>query len=364
MRPVRKSSLVAEAERELRAAILSGQFGGTLPGLRVLSKVLGVSPPTVAEALKGLIAEGLIQSDGARKRMRLANAASPGQSVEGGAMKLLWFVTSSSFEHALPGSLALMSQMQELLAGSGWQMKHRTLSYGHSENRSGQWDRLLEAERPEAMVVWTGRPAFGEWALRRGIRTLFIGGAKENLAIPMLAVKSADMVERALSELIKLGHRRFFLPICNRPPGTLKSVRATISKRLRSLGQVAKDVVQVSAYEGREVIEAMVDQALRERGPTGWIFFDWREFLAASSVFRDRGMSLPRDGSAVSLSWDPAMDWYRPLPAHFRQPLERMAKAASDWVLEDSEGSETRRFQAEWVPGPALGPAPGVKLAE
>ena len=364
MRPVRKSSLATEAEKELRTAILSGQFGSTLPGLRVLAKVLGVSPPTVAEALKGLIAEGLIKSDGARRRMKLAGAADPASAREGAGAKLLWFVTSSTFEHALPGSMALMSHMQQMLVGSPWQMKHRTLSYGHSENRSGQWDRLLEAERPDEMVVWTGRPAFGEWALKRGLRTLFIGGAKESLPLPMLSVKSADMVERALSELIKLGHRSFFLPMCNRPPGTVKNIRTAVSKRLRSLGQVAKDMVQVSAYEGREVIEAMVAQALVERAPTGWIFFDWREFLAASCVFRDQGISLPQDGSAILLSWDPAMDWYRPLPAHFRQPLERMAKAATDWIVEAGEGSETRRFQAEWVPGAALGPAPATKFPE
>ena len=341
----------------MREAILSGRFGGTLPGLRVLGKVLGVSPPTVAEAVKALIAEGLIHSDGARRRMRIILPADSERRPGALSTRVVWFVTASAFEHAVSSSTTLMAQLQQALGGSDWLVRHRVMSYGHSENRSGHWDQMAEAEAPDAMVVWTGRPAIGEWALARGLRTLFIGGAKEDLDLPMLAVKSAGLVEVAIRELLGRGHRRLCIPMCNRPPTMLKNIRTVVAKSLRAAGGNVRDAVPVSAYEGGPVIEAMVEQALAERAPTGWIFFDWREFLAASCVFRDRGIAIPRDISAVILSWDPAMEWYRPAPSHFRQPLERMARMAADWVMGDVDLSGTRYFQADWVPGGTLAKA-------
>jgi DNA-binding LacI/PurR family transcriptional regulator len=135
----------------------------------------------------------------------------------------------------------------------------------------------------------------------------------------------------------------------------VKTIRTTVSLRIRGLGQSVKQAVPVSAYEGGSVIEAMVEQALAENPPTAWIFFYWREFLAASCVFRDRGLSIPGHLSVVILSWDPAMDWYRPMPTHFHHPIERLAKEAAEWVLGAPGGTETRYFEAEWVAGASVG---------
>lgn len=173
----------------------------------------------------------------------------------------------------------------------------------------------------------------------------------------MFAVSSADMVSRAVAELTALGHRRIWLPLCNRPATLVSKVRQAVAQPLRALGVKgnAKDWLPESPYEGGEVIEAMVLQALRsQHRPTGWIFFDWREFLSAACVFRDLGLKVPDDLSMVVLSSDPAMAWYRPTPAHFRQPLEAMAKAAVEWMLDESAVAG-RRFAAEWFPGGSLG---------
>lgn len=77
--------------------------------------------------------------------------------------------------------------------------------------------------------------------------------------------------------------------------------------------------------------------------------------VAIRELYRDRGISIRRDISAVILSWDPAMEWYRPEIARFRQPLERMVKVAADWVTGEAEVSGTRYFQADWITGGTLG---------
>jgi DNA-binding LacI/PurR family transcriptional regulator len=316
--------------------------------------VLGVSPPTVADALKNLVTEGLVTAGGPRRRMEVVATAAREPPVR--QNRVLWFVTSVDLERSVHGISETMSFFQRTLAGSGWEVRHRVLAFRHSENRSGQWDRMLAAERPDAMIVWSGRPALANWAKQRGLRTLFLGGATEKQEVAMFAVRSVDMVSHAVGELIALGHRRIFLPLCNRPPGMVKAVREAVVRPLRALGVKgnAKDWVPTSPYEDPQVIEAMVLQALGwVPRPTGWIFFDWREFLAAACVFRDWGLKVPDDLSMIVLSSDPAMAWYRPAPAHFRQPLESMAKAAVEWMLHGS--AETSRcFDADWFPGDSL----------
>ncbi len=359
MKSIRKSSLTAETEKELRTAILAGRFGATLPGFRVLAKVLGVSPPTVAEAVKALMAEGLVRSEGPRRRMAVVSGGLRRESSSPAHGRVLWFATSASFENAVHGSSEVLACLPELLAGTGWQVKHRILSYGHSESRTSQWDNMADAEMPDAMVAWTGRPALAEWALARGLRTLFLGGVRESFPIPMLAVKTAEMVDRAACELLGQGHRRLVLPMCNRAPDMVTSVRGVLARRLKGGASAALDAAPVSSYEGGQVMEAMVEQALAERAPTGWIFFDWREFLAASCVFRDRGLAVPRDLSVIVLSHDPSMDWYRPRPAHFRFPLDRFGKGVAEWVLGRAEWTGSRHLPPEWVPGETLGAAPG-----
>ncbi|MCW1924634.1 substrate-binding domain-containing protein [Luteolibacter arcticus] len=354
MKAVRKHTLAAEAERELRAAILGGQFGKTLPGLRVLAQALGVSPPTVADALKTLVAEGLVTAGGPRRRMEVVAETGPRELLDR-PDRILWFVTAVGVDKATHGITDMTSFLQQMLAGAGWQVRHRVLAFGYSENRSNQWDRMMEAERPDAMIAWGGRPALAKWATQRKLRTLFVGGATEGKEVTMFAVRSVDMVSHAVAELLALGHRRLFLPMCNRPASTVKAVRQAVAQPLRALGVKGqtKDLVPESSYQGGSVIEAMVLQALRSHSPTGWIFFDWREFLAAACVFRDLGLKVPDDLSMIVLSEDPVMTWYRPAPAHFRQPLETMAKEVVEWMLDES-ATGNRYFAADWFPGESL----------
>jgi DNA-binding LacI/PurR family transcriptional regulator len=269
---------------------------------------------------------------------------------------VLWFATADGFDKASHGTTETLSFLQQMLAGTAWEVRHRVLGYGFSENRGNQWDRMLAAERPDAMVAWSGRPALAGWAARRNLRTLFLGGATEGNKVAMFGVRSADMVGHAVDELLSRGHRRLFLPLCNRPPTMVKAVREAVARPLRALGIKgnAKDWTPASPYEGGQVIEAMVLQALHAaQRPTGWIFFDWREFLAATCAFRDLGLRVPDDLSVIVLSSDPAMEWFWPAPAHFRQPLETMAKATVEWML-DEAACESRYFAADWFPGSSI----------
>ncbi len=359
MKPVRKHSLTSETERALRKAVLAGQFGEVLPGLRVLAKALGVSAPTVSAALKRLVEDGLVVPEGERRRMRVNPGVSGVEPSVARSRRVLWFATPGPVSDSSYGMLEVMTRLMEGFSAEGWEMRHRVMGYGHSEKRKSQWDSMLETERPEAMIAWVGRPSLAAWALDRGLRTLFLGGACDRWEVPILAVRTSGMVDQALGRLLAAGHRDVCLPLCNRPSALVEGVRAIFRARLGKAGLpfLPERHTPLSNYEGGGVIEAMVSRICRDAVPDAWIFMDWREYLAADCLFRDAGIQVPRDASVVLLSWDPAMDWHRPALAHFELPREKMARAAIEWILGEEDAISpriNRGFEAEWMQGESL----------
>ena len=195
-----------------------------------------------------------------------------------------------------------------------------------------------------------------EWALGNGLRTLFLGGSCGPWHVPMLAIRTSVMVEEALDRLMSRGHRRICLPMCNRLPSFVEAVHGVFRSCFESRDLVFLPEIHapVSAYGGAGVMEDLVARIRKEGDPTAWIFLDWREYLAASCVFRDSGVRVPEDASVVLLSRDPAMDWHRPSLAHFEMPGEKLARTLIEWVLgrDETVVERIRRgLKARWVPG-------------
>ena len=73
MHPITRPKALDLAAAALRRELQEQRFAGPLPGSRVLAKHLGVSPPTVAAALRCLAEEGLLVREGRRKAYRVAD---------------------------------------------------------------------------------------------------------------------------------------------------------------------------------------------------------------------------------------------------------------------------------------------------
>lgn len=69
MDPIKRISAVDAVEAALLDGLCDGLWKGTMPGIRLLSKSLEVSPPTVQAALARLIETGVLSSQGERRRL-------------------------------------------------------------------------------------------------------------------------------------------------------------------------------------------------------------------------------------------------------------------------------------------------------
>ena len=367
MQPIPKHSPTSEVVRAIRNAVLAGRFDEGLPGVRVLAKALEVSPQTVSKAIAVLIAEGLIISEGARRKMRVKRRRSVTREPQAGdTRRTLWLVTHD-FIPTLPyGVQEVMRRLSDRLADSPWQVRPRVLNFLHAKRPLKAWDAVFEAERPDAMVVWSGRPSLASWARKHQVKTLFIGGTLEKDKVPMLSVRVQTMVGEAMERLIAMGHWRICLPLCFRPKVVSQPACKVMAECLKRAGMsyIPELHTPVSDYEGPGVTEAMVLQIQRKFKPTAWIFWAWREYVAAMHAFQTLGIRIPRDCSVVLLSYDPAMDWYRPSLAHFQMPYGKLVQATHRWVLSGNDAEIDRRegtLKAVWVAGESVAAAQSAR---
>jgi len=334
-----KRPLAISLAGRIQAEIRSGIFGERLPGLRILATNFGVSVPTVSDALHHLASEGVVVSGGVRSSWRVANASQknlregkpePGTSHKSGQ---LLFLTSIALREERFGAIECYVELVEQLEPSGYEVLHRVTPFDHARAPHAAWSQLLQVTQPDMVIVLTGTPAVAQWLKLMGVRSLFIGGDAGDTGIPVLATSTSAMFSVTIRRLIEAGHHKIMVPICGRPEKfsqrcieTMKSTAAVMSPKEDRL------VVVESSYSGPDVVVNLLRKHWPLHSPDAVIFIDWREFVAADSFLRARGLKVPQDVSVVILSHDSSMNWHVPALSHFDLPVRAIARIAARWV--------------------------------
>lgn len=361
--PIQKRRLSAEVAEALGQRIGSGALKEKLPGVRLLARSLGVSVPTVCEALRLLEIQGLLDSGGTRRRWRVKQEPptkpSPGRQ-SGAAAKTknrsgrLLFISSQPLNNERHSGVEVLAELLDLISVKGWELMHRVVDFTTARQPRKSWDEVLEIARPDAIVALGGTPVLAKWTVERQIRTLFLGGDPGDSGVPMLAVKVSTMLRHALDHLLGLGHRRILMPLCGRSPKFVAVCRKTAAEAMSGgAGRPEKIVIAETAYAGPEVTVNLLRGQWKTDPPDALILLDWREFVAASCYFKERGIEIPRDLSVVILSQNTVMDWHSPRISHFEHPAKQMARMVSKWLADGTtklgEGA-TMEVHARWVP--------------
>ncbi len=362
--PIQKRHLSAEVADALRQRIEGGVLKGKLPGVRLLARSLGVSVPTVCAALRLLGIQGLLDSGGARRRWQVKLeplASQSGRGQNGASIKTkmhggrLLFISSQPLNNERHSGVEVLAELLDLIGVRGWEVMHRVVDFTTAKQSRKSWDEVLEIARPDAMVALGGTPVLAKWATEKQIRTLFLGGDPGDSGVPMLAVKVSTMLRLALDHLLAQGHRKILMPLCGRSPRFVAGCRKTAAETTSGgLKQPEKITIAETAYAGPELMVDLLRGHWKKEPPDALILLDWREFVAASSLFKERGIEIPRDLSVVILSQNTVMDWHFPRISHFEHPAKQMARMISKWLaggkMKLGEGA-TLEVQARWVQG-------------
>ena len=353
---IERNTIVDRTEHALRESLLSGRWSDRLPGVRVLAKLLGVSPLTVSAAVSRLVADGWLQHDGSRKRMRLDIVQLRERVRQRPLQRRLLFVTPEEQATGNSTALVVVSELHQELFHEGWDVRHRILPYEPPETAWQVWDRCLEQEKPDLFAVWGAPPSVCDWAVAREAKMILFGGVQGVTPLPMLGVQTSRMVERSMDELLARGHRVVVMPMWARAEKFRNRMAEVMSSKLAAVGAgfVPEDQLPAAPYNNPEVMYGTMVNLWQRVRPTALIMIDWREFVLVSCFLRDQGISIPGDVSVVLLSDHISMECFRPKLAHFEYPVTRMSQTLADWARVYPSKPVERSFEPRWVDGMSL----------
>lgn len=345
------------AAAKIRDELLGGLWKDRLPGTRILARRLGVSAPSVSEALAILVKEGVIERRGERKSFR------PVSSLGGGAPatqaqpeKRLLILTHEPLGQLVEVSRRLIEMLRDEMAAKGWKVESQVLDFLHVAHPQKSWDRLIQVDSGTSVVALYGRKALAEWALRRKVRMIFLGGNTESLEFPMVAVRSAGMAEFALRKLTALGHQRIVIPLCDRAEAFKQSIREVTRKAVEDAGgsYVKSYHNPESTYLKTDVTWRIIERVFQANPPTAFVFLDWKELVTAQCFLSRLGLRVPEDISLVLLSDQTDAEWFHPPLTRFRFPVARIVRTLVKW-LEDGK-NDVRNLTSDFIEGQSIAP--------
>ena len=360
MKPVLKSSAQELAAAAIREEICAGRWDDRLPGARVLAQRMGLSPPTVAGALSILAAEGWLAKPGERhayrvvkKRRAKTAGSSPSKS------KRLLILTHEEAALLTETSRKILELLREAATKKGWIVESQVVDFLHAKRAKNQWDRLIQTDPDTSVIALYGRTALAEWAIRRKVRMLFLGGVTNGLPVPMVGVRSSQLAEVAFERLAALGHWRIVFPLCDRAESFKAPLRELTRKAVESTGNtyVPSYHNPESDYLKPDVTWRMVESAFATRPPSAFIFLDWKELVTTICYLSSRKLRVPDDVSLVLLNDQMEAAWFHPPLSRFQFPQQKLVRTMISW-LENESGNAVAptTMDADFIEGNSIAP--------
>lgn len=360
MKPVLKSSTQELAAVAIREEITAGRWDDRLPGARVLAQRMGLSPPTVAGALSILAAEGWLTKPGERHAYRVVKKrrAKTAASARSKSKRLLILT------HEEPGFLTetsrkILEHLRESATKKGWLVESQVVDFLHVKRAQNQWDRLIQTDPDTSVIALYGRTALAEWAIRRKVRMMFLGGVTNGLPIPMVAVRSSRLAEMALKRLVDRGHWRIVFPLCDRAESFKAPLRELTRKAVESSGNtyVPSYHNPESDYLKPDVTWRIVESAFATRRPSAFVFLDWKELVTAHCFLSAMRLRVPDDVSLVLLNDQMEAAWFHPPLSRFRFPQHKLVRTMINWLENDSGNQPVHiSLDADFIEGTSIGP--------
>lgn len=193
----------------------------------------------------------------------------------------------------------------------------------------------------------------------RGLPVVLVNGIHHPSPVRAVAIDIASATASAAHHLLNLGHKRIGLLVGPMRYSTSQDMLAGCRRAAERWGLACEDRLiaeTVFTFEGGQAGSAQ----LLEAGATGIIAANDLMAAGAIGAARTRGADVPGDVSVIGFDGTPAMSHTSPKLTTLRQPVDRMAAAATELLLDSSNGNgsvQTQIFVPELVVGESTGPA-------
>lgn len=344
MNPILRKTVADLTRERLLSALAEGRWTGRMPSTRMLCETLHVSAHSLGEALNSLVAAGVLISDGPKRRLRIAEWAPahlPSVPTSETVTHKVLCLTREPLHEMPRMGLEFLSYLRLWLPLMD--LRHHHVTFDGSRKPRKAWDRLLELEQPDHLLVIEGSHDMAKWAAARRIKTVFLGGETRDTGIPMVGGAIGYLLLNLLDDLIALGHHRICLPLLGRNAEFAESLRRLTGKAMAKADHpmVPTYHVPTTVGDGPDVMWRVLDDLAAVAMPTAMIFLMWDQFLAAQCYFNSRNLRIPDDVSVVLIGGGSSNSWFRPRLTHSVYPAADAAKLIARWISEGLPAENT-----------------------
>ncbi|MGC4015580.1 MAG: GntR family transcriptional regulator [Luteolibacter sp.] len=350
MEPIRKTSLGEAAARRIETGIHSGLLSGLLPATRELSRILGISPGTLKQALEQLGHEGIIRKIPHNGRHEAIPSASR-LNRPARLMKKLWLVEPVEFIQQSNFPTHAMEALESGARKLGWTCEWTMEQVDQSRSHRRHWDQLLKARNPDALIFIAPHATTAAWAANCGVPVCALGGDTHESGIVTVSFDATSMVETALTRLFQLGHRDVLLPLTVRTPGFVKRIRTACSivHARHSVPYASAWNCPSTPFHSPSSLGELLEKRFSRQAPSAIVAFG-SSILPPMGYLLKNGYRVPDDISLVVLGGYEDLRWADPQIAHFDLKWNRMVKFILSWLAQP-EAARTTKIQSDWIEG-------------
>ena len=357
MKPFRALTSVEQLAAYMRAEILAGSFGNTLPGVNRLAKELAVSPKTIIAAVAQLEHEGLLLSQGERRRCQVI------ADVEKVRIKLrVAILLYQPSDRSLVYMAELFFRLQE--SGHAAFFADKTLTeLGLDVERVASYAKKIN---PDAWIVLAGSREILEWFASQGIAVFAQFGRLQGLPIAGMGVRKIPAMVEAVGKLVKLGHRRIVM--IARSERRKPKPALFEQKFLDELEQLGIATGPYHLPDWEQTVEGLHRclDALFQHTPPKLIFVSESTlFLSVKDYLSQRGVIAPRDVSLICDDPDEIFSWYHPPVSHINWDSGPIIRRIVLWANKVARGVVDKRQGftiADFIEGGTIGPPSAGKV--
>lgn len=353
MRQVTVLSAAQQVAEHLRAELLRGEFGKTMPGVPTLMAELGASQKTMMAALRILEKEGLLvnQGQGLQRRIVLPEGGIKAPSLR---LALLAF-------DAVDRGTDYMIELRHQLERAGhvpFYPNKFLLDLGMDVGRVA---RFVGRTQADAWVVQSASRSVVEWFAQQEIPSFALAGIASGLPIASVVPDKVFAFADFTRRLIELGHSRISF-LCRSQlrqpqPGRVASA---FLEGLSSAGISTGTFNLPEWEESKEGFERILDSLFRNTPPTALILDEPYLYHAAVQFLLKRGLRVPEDVSLICTDSDPGFAWCQPAVSHIRWDYRPVVQRIVRWANNVARGKDDhrqKRTKAEFIEGGTIGPA-------
>ncbi|MBT2364023.1 LacI family DNA-binding transcriptional regulator [Streptomyces sp. ISL-10] len=200
----------------------------------------------------------------------------------------------------------------------------------------------------------------------RGVPFVLINGFNERVDAHFVSPDDRSAARMAVRHLVELGHERIglavgptrYVPSRRKAEGFVAALHSLLGRTHdEAQGLIRRTLFSV---EGGQVAAG----ALLDAGCTGIVCGSDLMALGAVRAVRGRGLDVPCDVSVVGFDDSPLIAFTDPPLTTVRQPVQAMATAAVDALIEEIDGNPVQRtefvFQPELVVRGSTGAPPAL----